>query len=239
MVPLGVPESSRGLGLGIAALVHGFARAFGQGVALAQLHGKPAEEGGVPRPVESLIPAGAWRDLATRGQAPGDVEVVITGHFEPPGEGVGLLQVVVFDAKTGALVARGEAHVDGAGAGAAVVSAFEQAWAPLQGDLGGLRELADLSWEALESVLKAERCALFDPIRGGPHDSLAALAHLGRVVELGARRPSGSVHASHSSSSTSATRATSRIWPSGRCPPTPAREPPRSEKRCRPSCPEC
>jgi tetratricopeptide (TPR) repeat protein len=183
VVPLGVPDSSRGLGLGIAALVHGFARAFGQGVALAQLHGKPAQEGGVPRPVESLIPAGAWRDLVTRGQAPDDVEVVITGHFEPPGDGAGLLQVLVFEAKTGALVARGEAHVDGAGAGAAVVSAFEQAWVPLQGDLGGLRELADLSWDALESVLKAERCALFDPIRGGPHDCLAALAHLGRAVD--------------------------------------------------------
>ena len=39
VVPFGVPNERRGLGLGLAALVHGFARIRGQHVALAQLGG--------------------------------------------------------------------------------------------------------------------------------------------------------------------------------------------------------
>jgi len=45
-----------------------------------------------------------------------------------------------------------------------------------------MRDIGDLSWEALESVLRAERCALHDPLRGGPHDRLAAMVHLGRAI---------------------------------------------------------
>src|SRR5262249_8769861 len=45
------------------------------------------------------------------------------------------------------------------------------------------RGIGDLGWEALESVLRAERCVLHDAARGGPHDRLAAMMHLGRAVE--------------------------------------------------------
>lgn len=182
VVPIGVPQSGRGLGLGLAALLHGFAKVEGRGIALAQLHAKPTEDGGAPSPVEVFIPPSAWRELAAQGHAPEDVDVVVTGQFEPPGEGKGLVEIVAFDAKTGHLVSRGDAHVDAGSAGRMIVSALLDAWGPLHGELGSLSEIGDLSWDALESVLLAERCALFDPLRGGPHDRLAALAHLGRAV---------------------------------------------------------
>ncbi len=193
IVPIGVPESGRGLGIGLAALVHGFAKVEGRGVALAQLHTKPTEEGGKPLPVEAFIPPNAWRDLAAQGHAPEDVDIIVTGQFEPPGEGKGLLEIIAFEAKTGHLVGRGDAHVDGASAGRTILSAIEDAWAPLKGELGSLHEIGDLPWDAMQSVLLAERCALHDPLRGGPHDRLAALLHLGRAVEDApdARYPSG------------------------------------------------
>ncbi len=45
-----------------------------------------------------------------------------------------------------------------------------------------MRDIGDLGWEALESILRAERCVLHDPSRNGPHDRLAAMLHLGRAV---------------------------------------------------------
>src|SRR5207253_2616665 len=39
-----------------------------------------------------------------------------------------------------------------------------------------------LDWEALHSVILAERCALHDPLRGGPHDRLEAIVHFGRAI---------------------------------------------------------
>ncbi len=193
IIPIGVPESGRGLGIGLAALVHGFAKIDGRGIALAQLHQKPTEEGGEPRPVEAFVPPHAWRDLAAHGHAPEDVDVVVTGQLEPPGEGRGSLEIVAFEAKTGHLMARGDAHIDNLSAGKTIVAAFEQAWAPLQGELGSLHDLGELEWDALESVLLAERCALHDPTRFGPHDKLAALLHLGRAVQdaPNARYPAG------------------------------------------------
>lgn len=193
IIPIGVPESARGVGIGLAALVHGFAKVDGRGVSLAQLHGKPAQAGGEPLPVEAFVPPTAWRELASLGHAPEDVDVVVTGQLEPPGEGRGLVEIVVFEAKTGHLMARGDAHVDGGSAGRTILGALEDAWAPLQGELGSLHEIGDLGWDALQSVLLAERCALHDPQRGGPHDRLAALLHLGRAVEDApeARYPSG------------------------------------------------
>ncbi|MDB5214784.1 MAG: domain protein putative component of TonB system, partial [Myxococcaceae bacterium] len=37
VIPFGVPDDGRGLGLGLAALVHSFAQIDGESVALAQL----------------------------------------------------------------------------------------------------------------------------------------------------------------------------------------------------------
>ena len=95
VIPFGVPEEGRGLGLGLAALLHGFAQIEGQTLALAQLHSKKKQDSegagdatdasartrGHPQgtPVEAFVPPNAWRDLAGAGNAPSDVHVVVTG----------------------------------------------------------------------------------------------------------------------------------------------------------------
>ncbi len=196
VIPFGVPQDGQGLGLGLAALVHSFARLEGEGLALAQLHGRRADEpeATTPGPVEALVPPQAWRDLAGAGHAPPDVTVVVTGAFEPPSEGRGLIQLIAFNAKDGSMRAKVEAHLDGSHAGKTIIAAFDELWQGVGGgELGVVRDIEDLAWEPLESVLRAERCALHDPTRGGPHDRLAAMMHLGRAVEEApnARFPAG------------------------------------------------
>ena len=197
VIPFGVPDDGRGLGLGLAALVHCFAQIDGESVALAQLlarkqQQKDADEpeddeasgdsNGEPSPVEAFVPPHAWRDLTGSSSAPPGVSFVVTGAFEPPTDGRGLIQLLAFDTKDGRTKARVEAAVDGESAGKTLIAAFEEVFAQLGGELGTVRDIDDLSWEALESVLRAERCALHDPLRGGPHDRLAAMAHLGRAI---------------------------------------------------------
>ena len=191
IVPFGVPVPARGLGLGLAALLHGFAFIDGQSVGLAQLFARPREDGGDPEakgraitggPVETFVPPGAWKDLAGSGPASPEVAIVITGAFEPPGEGKGMIQLLAFDAKDGATRARVEAHIDGTRAGETILQAFDEVWTKVGGELGLVRDIGDLGWDALESVLRAERCVLHDPERNGPHDRLAAMLHLGRAV---------------------------------------------------------
>ncbi len=186
VIPFGVPTEGRGLGLGLAALMHAFVHVEGDGVALAQLHSRKNEEQ-EPRspalPVEAFVPPAAWRDIAGRGEAHEAVGLVLTGSFEPPGDGPGTLRLLAFDSRDGSTRARVDAHVDDERAGATLVGALEQLWSELGGEIGALRGLRDLSWESLESVLRAERCALHDPARGGPHDRLAAMLHLGRAIE--------------------------------------------------------
>ncbi len=185
VIPFGVPTEGRGLGLGLAALVHTFVQVEGGGVAIAQLHARRNEEPGdaAPAPVEAFVPPAAWKDIATRGDAPSGVGVVLTGAFEPPLEGHGTIQLLAFDARDGKTRARVDAALDDACAGASLVGALEQIWKGLGGEIGALGGLRDLDWESLESVLRAERCALHDPLRGGPHDRLAAMLHLGRAIE--------------------------------------------------------
>ncbi len=197
VIPFGVPDDGRGLGLGLAALVHSFAQIDGESVALAQLlarkqqpsdHEDEDEEAAVPdeqsepAPVEAFVPPHAWRDLTGSSSAPPGVSFVVTGAFEPPTDGRGLIQLLAFDTKDGRTRARVEAAVDGESAGRTLIAAFEEIFAQLGGELGTVRDIDDLSWEALESVLRAERCALHDPMRGGPHDRLAAMVHLGRAI---------------------------------------------------------
>jgi len=194
VIPFGVPDDGRGLGLGLAALVHSFAQIDGESVALAQLlarKNQPADDDDdeptpAPRreagPVEAFVPPAAWKDLTGNGAAPTGVSFVVTGAFEPPVDGRGLIQLLVFEAKDGRTRARVEAHVDGENAGRSLLAALDEAFSHLDGELGTVRDIGDLSWEALESVLRAERCALHDPLRGGPHDRLAAMVHLGRAI---------------------------------------------------------
>lgn len=189
VIPFGVPDDGRGLGLGLAALVHGFAQIEGEGVALAQLLARKALEDddaptldGDPSPVEAFVPPHAWRDLAGASTPPSGQSFIVTGAFEPPTHGHGLIQLLVFDPKDGKTRVSLEAPVDGESAGRSLLVAFDEVFTKLGGELGGVRDIGDLSWEALESVLRAERCALHDPLRGGPHDRLAAMAHLGRAI---------------------------------------------------------
>ena len=193
IIPFGVPVEAKGLGIGLAALFHGFASLDGQSIGLAQLLARPREDAGAERgagsalagPVEAFVPPEAWRDLTRHGSDAGgapDVTVVITGAFEPPGAGKGMIQLLVFDPKDGRTRAQAEAHIDGAHAGETLLSAFADVWGKVGGELGLVRDIGDLGWEALESILRAERCVLHDPSRNGPHDRLAAMLHLGRAV---------------------------------------------------------
>jgi tetratricopeptide (TPR) repeat protein len=188
VVPFGVPNDGRGLGLGLAALVHGFAKIRGEHVALAQILGKREGEGdpgAPPGPVEAFIGPSQWRDMSAQGSAPTDVKIVLTGAFEPPdgGGSGGTLKLLAFDALDGATRSQADVQVDGERAGEAIVDAIERVCVGFGGDTGELRMLRDLTWEALESVLRAERCVLHDPQRGGTHDRLAAMLHLGRAME--------------------------------------------------------
>ena len=108
---------------------------------------------------------------------------VLTGAFEPPTDGQGAIRLLAFDSRDGRICARVDAQIDDARAGATLVGAFEQLWSGLGGEIGALQGLRELGWESLESVLRAERCALHDPARGGPHDRLAAMLHFGRAIE--------------------------------------------------------
>jgi tetratricopeptide (TPR) repeat protein len=182
VIPFGVPIEGRGLGLGLAALVHAFAHVEGSGIAIAQLHSRRNDEpvDANPSPVEAFVPPAAWRDIA--GEARSGVGVVLTGVFEPPSDGDGGIQLLAFDARDGTTRARVDARFDEAKAGESLVLAFEQLWSLLGGELGVLQGLRELAWEPLESVLRAERCALHDPLRGEPHNRLAAMLHLGRAI---------------------------------------------------------
>ncbi|MGA7122011.1 MAG: tetratricopeptide repeat protein [Polyangiaceae bacterium] len=182
VIPFGVPLAGRGLGLGLAALVHTFAHVEGGGIAIAQLHGRRKDEpsDATPSPVEAFVPPAVWRDIA--GESKSAVGLVVTGALEPPGEGDGTIQLLAFDARDGRTLARVDAQLDESRAGASLVVALERLWSSLRGEIGALRALQELEWDSLESVLRAERCALHDPLRGGPHDRLAAMLHLGRAI---------------------------------------------------------
>src|SRR5258708_31868365 len=111
VIPFGVPVEGRGLGLGLAAVVHAFVHVEGGGVAVAQLHSRGTnEQGATPAsPVEAFVPPSAWRDIAGHGDAPRGVSVVLTGAFEPPTQGHGAIQLLAFDAHDGRTCARFDA----------------------------------------------------------------------------------------------------------------------------------
>jgi tetratricopeptide (TPR) repeat protein len=193
VIPFGVPTGGSGLGLGLAAVVHSSVRMAGAAVGIARLqvaNREIAADGTTP-PLEVFMTPDAWREMARRGDRPSGVGMVLTGAFEPPMEGEGAIRLLAFDARDGRTRATVDARVDSENAGASLVGAIEHLWSQLGGDIGALSGLRDLSWEVLESVLRAERCALHDPSRGCPHDGLAAMLHFGRAIAdaPGARYP--------------------------------------------------
>ena len=184
VIPFGVPDEGRGLGLGLAALVHACMNVQSSGVAIAQLHARrdDTRTDVPPCPVEAYVPPAAWRDIAGRGDPPVGVGIVLTGSLEPPTDGHGTIRLLAFEAGDGRTRASIEASFDEDHAGEMLVDVFERLGLDLGGEVGALRGLRELGWEPLESVLRAERCALHDPSRGGPHDRVAAMLHLGRAI---------------------------------------------------------
>jgi tetratricopeptide (TPR) repeat protein len=181
VVPFAVPEEGRDLGLGLAALVHAFSRIDGQNVALAQLLSRDSESS-EPRPVEAFVLPQTWRDLAGAGAPHDDVSLVVTGQLDPPNDGRGALRVMAFDPKTGTVRVDVDATLTEDGVGEEIARVLDEVATAVDGDIGLVRDIGGLAWEALESVLLAERSVLHNPLRGGPHDRFAALLHLGRAV---------------------------------------------------------
>jgi tetratricopeptide (TPR) repeat protein len=181
VIPFGVPERGKGLGLGLASLVHSFARIDDGDVALAQIrsHGS---DGGVTGIVEAFVTAAQWRAMPGSEDTPPQVRVVLTGAFEPPRDGRGAFSVLAFDAKTGELRAKLDAVLDADGAGRSIADTLESVCARVGGDASGLRGLESLSWDALESVLMAETWRVRALSGTEPSGVVAALAHLGRAV---------------------------------------------------------
>jgi len=192
VVPFAVPEESKDLGLGIAALVHAFSTAFGQNIALAQLLSRDGQ-GGEPRPVEAFVPPRTWTDLAGSAPPHDEVRCVVTGQLEPPTDGRGALRVLAFEPTSGRVLSDEETSLSAEEAGREIVAVLDRVGEAIEMDLGAARDIADLGWEALESVLFAERCILHNPLRGGAHDRLASLVHLERAVEAApeAQLPAG------------------------------------------------
>jgi len=182
VLPFGVPSASRGLGLGLAGLLHSFFRVQNTTMALVQVVARPRENDVAAHAVEALVPPQAWRDMPGVEDTPEHVQLVVTGALQPPAEGRGALQIVAFDARTLELRAKIDAPLDEHDAGPVLVRSLRELAERIDGDPGPLVELEGVSWDALESVLRAERCTMIDPERGEPHDRLAAVLHLARAV---------------------------------------------------------
>ncbi|MDF2695745.1 MAG: domain protein putative component of TonB system, partial [Labilithrix sp.] len=143
VIPFEVPDDGRGLGLGLAALVHSFAQIDGESVALAQLLARKqrshvadasnasddepeTDEKNEPSPVEAFVPPHAWRDLPGSSSSTPGVSFVVTGAFEPPTAGRGLIQLLAFEKKDGRTRSKVEAAVDGESDGKTLIAAFEE-----------------------------------------------------------------------------------------------------------------
>ena len=79
VLPFGVPEGSRGLGLGLAALLHDFFRVQATRMALVQVIARPREHDAKSHAVEALVPPQAWRDMPGVEDTPAHVQLVVTG----------------------------------------------------------------------------------------------------------------------------------------------------------------
>jgi tetratricopeptide (TPR) repeat protein len=177
VVPFGVPEDAEGLGLGLAALVHGFVRIGGDHIGLAQLLSKDATKA-----VEAFVPQAAWKELSANGPDPGPLDMVLTGSFESPETGRGSLSLLAFDPKTGEVRAKEEGGFGQDDAGSVVAQLLRVFCSKFDADLGHAEQIDELDWASLESVLRAERCIVPNPLRGGARDRFAALGHLERAL---------------------------------------------------------
>lgn len=182
VVPLGVPPGGEGLGIGIAALLHGYATVDQGSVLLAQMHPRGEGENRPKGVVEAFVPPDAWPDILANAGLPSDVAFVLTGAFEPPKDGLGQLHLAAFDANAFTSRGRVDVHIEAERAGQGLVSGLRALVESVAGSIEPLADIGDVPWEVLESLLLGERCAVFDPLRGDAHDRRAALMHLERAL---------------------------------------------------------
>lgn len=182
VLPFGVSDDGRGLGVGIAALVHAFFRVAGQEVAFVQVLARPKDRDDESHVVEALVPAQAWRDMPGSEDTPESVTTVITGAIAAPDEGRGALNLLAFDRRTLDVRFRTDAPFDGEDAGKVIVRALRELAEAISGDVTALADLEPATWDALVSILQAERCCLVDPKHGDARDRTAAIVHLARAI---------------------------------------------------------
>jgi len=184
VVPFGTAEP--GLGLGFAALMHGFLRLDRSPVGFAQLRGEA--KGNAPAPlIEALVEPTSWVAMAKRApDRPVGIEHVITGSLGSPeaagDEDDATFTVRVFSEVDARVLVHATREFDEENAGRVLVSLLRDSLEPLGYVLGPVADLATLSWEALASVLRAEKAALLDATPHGPGDPVAAMMHLARAV---------------------------------------------------------
>ncbi len=182
VLPFGVTDATRGLGVGMAAMLHAFFHVGGGQVAFVQVLARPRERDDEPQPVEALVPAQAWRDMPGAEDTPESVATVITGALEAPDEGKGAFHLLAYDRRTHDVRFRVDAPFDDEDAGRVLVRSLRDMAEALAGDLTALRDLEQASWDALVSVLHAERSCLVDPRHGDARDRTAAIVHLARAI---------------------------------------------------------
>lgn len=180
-VPFEVPGAgASGLGLGIAALAQGSLRARHANLALLRAYGqRPGDLS--PQLLEGFFSPSSWQRLMNR---PGDhaapkVDWVVTGRFEPAQADVGQAELVVFEPRTGALLAHSEALYGPEEAGEGLWRLLEGLSPLLELDLEELRGLRELEWSSLEHALRAEAVLA----EGGGDAELAAFVYYARAVE--------------------------------------------------------
>ena len=183
VVPFGTAEA--GLGLGLAALIHAFLRLGLAPVGLAQLRGEAV--GAVPAPlIEALVEPVSWVAMAQRSpDRPVGIEHVITGALGSPdsdSDEDAQFTVRIFSESDARVLAHVTREFDDDTAGAVLVEVLTAALEPQGYVLGPLADLAGLSWDALSSVLRAEKSALIDATPAGPGDPVSAMVHLARAV---------------------------------------------------------
>ena len=203
VVPFGTAEP--GLGLGLAALIHGFLRLERSPIGFAQLRGEA--KGRTPAPlIEALVEPTSWVEMAKRSpDRPVGIEHVITGALGSP-EAAGeeddaSFTLRVFSEVDARVLGQATREFDAESAGAALVEVLRETLEPLGYVLGPVADLASLSWDGLASVLRAEKAALLDATPHGPGDPVAAMMHLARAVsddpqnDYAARRLAAFAHA--------------------------------------------
>lgn len=182
VLPFGVSEEMRGVGVGIAALLHAFLRVGETQAAFVQVLGRPKDRDDEPRPVEALVPPQAWKDMPGSEDTPESIRWVITGAIEVPDEGRGALHVLAFDRATLDIRFRRDAPFDDEDAGRVFASTMKELAESVSGTITALADLDEASWDALVSVFHAERSCLVDPSHGDARDRTAAIVHLSRAV---------------------------------------------------------